>query len=128
MSDMPINKLLQKQEKGGMDPIHNPYAYEREIIREQDFPKEIFTLLQNHDHRFDPLTQYEMALSLKFAESEAVLYSSVTDDELEYNTSQISMLMSVEKMSLPRSVTEKPEYWDTRAWQTIFMRLKHTRM
>lgn len=128
MADKGMNKLLQAQNKTIYDPARNPDFHEREIIREQDFPKEIFTLLQNHDHHFDPLTQFEMAIGLKFSESEAVLFGNLNSDEIMYVNSMVSMIMSTEKMSLPRSVTEKPEYWDTRAWQGVFNFIKHTRM
>jgi hypothetical protein len=120
--------MLNPQDNSQYTAKDNPDYREREIIREQDFPKSIIELLKNHDHHFDPATQYQIMLGLRFTESEATLFGNLNTEEIRYLDSEVSSLMSVEKMSLPRSVTEKMEYWDTREWQKVFLFIKNTRM
>lgn len=105
----------------------NPDYREREIMRFQDYPANVIELMQKHKYKFNPNVQYQMMLSLLFAQSEAVLFGNLSVAETILLDSEVSALMSIEKLTTPRAITEMSEYWDTREWQKIYMKIKHTR-
>jgi len=98
-----------------------------EVMREQDFPKEEIVMLREHVRRFDPLTQFCMKLGLRYAESESVLWANHSDREIQELESELSIIESCEKMVLPKTVTERPEYWEVKAYTRLFLRSKNTR-
>jgi hypothetical protein len=98
-----------------------------EQMREQDFPKEEIVLLREHVRTFDPLTTFCMKLGLRYAESESVLWANHSDREIHMIESELSIIESCEKMVLPKTVTERPEYWEVKAYTRLFLKSKMTR-